>query len=88
MLIVSYNRTREGMTIGVRARLFCHPEVSVFCQGQALYFVKLRSAENKLTPPSGDVSFRYREQMLPAKSHEALRSLPSVALSSVVGKSP
>ena len=35
----------------VSAHLFCHPEVSVFCQGQALYFVKLRLAENKLTPP-------------------------------------
>jgi hypothetical protein len=35
----------------VIAHLFCHPKVSVFCQGQALYFVKLRLAENKLTPP-------------------------------------
>lgn len=43
--------------------------------------------KEKLTQPEGNVSFRKREQKLPAKTHEALRSLPSVALSSVVGKS-
>ena len=46
-----------------------------------------RGEKEKLTQPEGNVSFRKREQKLPAKTHEALRSLPSVALSSVVGKS-
>ena len=46
-----------------------------------------RGEKEKLTQPERNVGFRKREQKLPAKNHEALRSLPSVALSSIVGKS-
>ena len=45
-----------------------------------------RGEKEKLTQPERNVGFRKREQKLPAKTHEALRSLPSVALSSIVGK--
>ena len=86
----SFAARRKEDTV-VRDHLFCHPKVSVFCQGWALYFVKVRVdrvVKNKLPPlPEMSVS-DIREQMLPAKSHESLGSLPSVALSSIVGKSP
>ena len=74
----------------VSAHLFCPPKVSVFCQGQVLYFVKSNGSIGKQTdaPDLEATVSDIREQLLLAKSHEALRSLPSVALSSTVGKSP
>ena len=61
--------------------------MSVFCQGQALYFVNV--SRDKRCGKQTDASdleatvSDIREQMLPAKSRKALGSLPSVALSSL-----
>ena len=43
----------------VRDHLFCHPEVNVFCQGKALYFVN-ESMKNELPSLLGDGSFSYK----------------------------
>lgn len=40
MRSIQYTETKYMLTVSeasnVRAHLFCHPEVNVFCQGQAL----------------------------------------------------
>ena len=66
--------------------------MKLICQVQALYFVKVKGNKGSYkqtdAPDLEATVSDKREQMLPAKSHEALRSLPSVSLSSIVGKSP